>query len=736
MNPQTFAGSFFRRAADVLDAAAGAWTGASFDQLKSWILRPDMRDPARVSNPYEQVSWVFAGVQPIINTMAGFPCTIFAGGSDQALTNGAAYELLDRPQPHETCSMMIERLVAYYVLTGEAHLIYQDMAGRPTSIGSEIKRLAVVGYNQMQPLRGANGELLAWRYTPIGGSRSVTILPDEVGTLKLFNPRDPIRGLSKLKAATLGIAQDYNSSLYNIAALRNGGSPGGIVSFPERSLTPEQRALRRREIEARHGGAENANRVMVLEGGATWQQVAMSNVDLSMIDLQKLGREGILAALGTPPVVAGLFDAAHYNVAPAAQAIFVRHTLMPIARQIQNLFNVVILPLVQQGARLQIDMSGHPALQEIEWSKIDTFNKMLSNGVPYNEASTFLGLKIKPQKWGDTSLLQSGLLPAKDVVEGTVFSVPELPVPNDDDDEDQDDDPAEQEERDEEAAALERYYANRSVQRDERRAIEEVTPSIRSRYAAHFRRQSVQMVRNLRRVAKQEKLGEQSSSYTWTKAANDAERIARKVLLDLGREQSRLRDLVRGYWTPTAQEAVLAELERFGIEGEQAKRIVSKLRGGRLWALILRRQQSKVANIELVTRARIVRTLRQGIDSGETVTQLAERIQHVMNSSRGRALNIARTEAGSAVTTGRFLGMESAGVDGKGWIPGANTRPTHDEAGRDYNPRSSPIPIDRAFSVGADKLMYPRDPRGSAAEVVNCNCTLVPVRLKRRKAAA
>jgi len=35
--------------------------------------------------------------------------------------------------------------------------------------------------------------------------------------------------------------------------------------------------------------------------------------------------------------------------------------------------------------------------------------------------------------------------------------------------------------------------------------------------------------------------------------------------------------------------------------------------------------------------------------------------------------------------------------------------------------------MDEPFTVGVDSLMYPGDPMGSAAEIINCECDELPV---------
>jgi len=49
----------------------------------------------------------------------------------------------------------------------------------------------------------------------------------------------------------------------------------------------------------------------------------------------------------------------------------------------------------------------------------------------------------------------------------------------------------------------------------------------------------------------------------------------------------------------------------------------------------------------------------------------------------------------------------------------SRVRPSHRAAGR-----ARPIPVSQLFAVGADRLRYPGDPRGSAGETINCRCRM------------
>jgi hypothetical protein len=55
-------------------------------------------------------------------------------------------------------------------------------------------------------------------------------------------------------------------------------------------------------------------------------------------------------------------------------------------------------------------------------------------------------------------------------------------------------------------------------------------------------------------------------------------------------------------------------------------------------------------------------------------------------------------------------------------------RDAHREAGERYGLKGEPgpIPVSKPFVVDGEELMFPRDPQGSAGNVINCRCVSVP----------
>ncbi len=107
-----------------------------------------------------------------------------------------------------------------------------------------------------------------------------------------------------------------------------------------------------------------------------------------------------------------------------------------------------------------------------------------------------------------------------------------------------------------------------------------------------------------------------------------------------------------------------------------------------------------------------------GLDSDK---ELIPKGVSVFDFNRARAMRIARTQTAGAVGSGRHYGMKSAGVELKTWLSSRDkeVRDAHREAETKY---AEGIPLEQPFEVDGEMLMYPGDPSGSAANIINCRC--------------
>lgn len=135
-------------------------------------------------------------------------------------------------------------------------------------------------------------------------------------------------------------------------------------------------------------------------------------------------------------------------------------------------------------------------------------------------------------------------------------------------------------------------------------------------------------------------------------------------------------------------------------------------------------REKKIVGINQTTFETLRESLQQGIEGGESMELLADRVRAVFNEiSDRRADVIALTETNTAMNVGRHEGMVTAGIELKSWKTSnlEGVRPTHMAA---EAASAGGIPIAERFSNG---LRFPGDPEGPASEVINCRCFAYPV---------
>ena len=133
-------------------------------------------------------------------------------------------------------------------------------------------------------------------------------------------------------------------------------------------------------------------------------------------------------------------------------------------------------------------------------------------------------------------------------------------------------------------------------------------------------------------------------------------------------------------------------------------------------------EKDKVWNAKLINAQ-----LLQGIMQGESIPEMAKRMQTVANSDLAGATRTARTMHTAAQNAGRQSGYNRAAQQGiifeKTWISARQinvTRDTH------YALHGTTVPYNEMFVTDADnELEFPGDWRAPGEEVYNCRCTMI-----------
>lgn len=135
-----------------------------------------------------------------------------------------------------------------------------------------------------------------------------------------------------------------------------------------------------------------------------------------------------------------------------------------------------------------------------------------------------------------------------------------------------------------------------------------------------------------------------------------------------------------------------------------------------------------ITDISLKTKARINAQIAQVLIGTQPITDAIAAVDTLLGgSARRRAQTILYTELGRINSAAAQSAMEDAvqrlpGLK-KRWVGSGKKHPRHEHVAAHGQVRA----VHESFDVGGEKLLYPRDPRGSARNTINCGCRHIPV---------
>ncbi len=279
--------------------------------------------------------------------------------------------LLERPNPHQSGTELLEASYAYLQTAGNAYLRAAVSEGR-------VSGLFGLRPDRVQVVVGSDGYAAAYAYT--AGGRTETLRQDAepvrtVLHMALFHPLDDHYGLAPLEAAQQSLDLHNAAAKWNKALLDNSARPSGALVYSAGSgrLTDEQFKRLKEELETAFQGSANAGRPLVLEGGLDWKSLGISPKDMDFIEAKHTAAREIALAFGVPPMLLGIpGDNTYSNLAEANRALW-RQTIVPLVRRVASDLSFWLAPGFGGKVRLVPDLESVEALAEDQasrWARI------------------------------------------------------------------------------------------------------------------------------------------------------------------------------------------------------------------------------------------------------------------------------------------------------------------------------------------------------------------------------
>ncbi len=520
---------------------------------------------------------------------------------------------------------------------------------------------------------------------------------------RFIDPGSDVLGLSPLQAVSRVVDTDNAAIDWNYAALQNQARPPGALSAPD-TLDDAQYARLKEQIAEQMSGPKNARIPLLLEGGLEWQQHGFNPTEMDFLKGREVNAIEICEAFGVRPEWLGRIPGKFENVRQARRITW-EDTIIPYLVDIKGTMNLQLAPILGENLLFDYDLSRTPAVLEARGELVKQAKVLWGMGVPFNQVNEQLGLGFEPVPGGDMGYLPAMLLP----IEGTdgeesQQAVAALPAAKP-------------------RPALAAGTAPRAFPRPRvpagSRVLNLDTEERKERYWRAFERQRLRWERGARLKIK--------------------ERFAAELKVLLEQLEAGVHDLSMAIedqlpaWDQLLSAVWQGVFEQFGAEtaealGMEVKRGAPPSSLRTVWDPWPEEAQNFVAQsvgehiteISETTKLAVRKEIAEGLAALEDTPKIAKRLQGLYEGfGRNRSYVIARTEVGGAANYGTHQAAEQSGVvETHTWVSSRDDRVRDSHAAID----GETVPLKERYSNG---LLFPSDPAGAAADVVNCRCVEV-----------
>lgn len=577
---------------------------------------------------------------------------------------------------------------------------------------------------------------------PLGNISGQTISIDieDMVWMKEPNPINPYgRGRGRSECVADEMETDEYASKYQKKFFYNDATPPFVVTAPGASES-EVIKLKQRWLE-KHQGWANARIPAFFPFDAKVIPLSPTPREMDMNESRKFLRDIVSQHHMIPPEIKGIIENSNRATIDSSYYLYAKNVLTPRLKRFQSMMNRQIVPLYDPNLVLMFDN----VIPEDEDRKTQRVTIGMSSGtMKVNEARSLLGLE--ETKDGDCYLRPFNLVPVtpgngdKPMEDSGTGNKPnpkeEEPKPK----EDLGDSDAN------EAKITQttiHYHTYTEKDNDSWGTVSDhskLSTSKRSYWKAMSKEQRLMAWKNFDRISqaieKEFRLLVREISKEQQAEFMDEFYSLKELQLSATKEISlaKLLNMINNFFAVSRSVALFQRFYPQWVEGMKAgAQIAGSYLGfapsfDLLNPLFERHLKNygldQAKDINDTTKEKLRETLSEGVNQGEDMGQLARRVKDTWsNLGDGRAKVIARTETMSTVNGGQFITYKNEGVKGKEWLSTQDdrTRDAHRDADGQVRP------IDDDFDVMDEKLSYPGDPKGSASNVIQCRCTILPV---------
>lgn len=357
---------------------------------------------------YQQNVTVFRCVQIIAMACSAIPFLLYRKKEEgtEEIEIHPLLSLIKRPNNSMGQAKFIETAISNLLISGNS-FVY---GAGPDDLNKPPLKLYTLRPDCVSIKEGALLDEVEY-YEYYDEKRKIVIPPERMLHLKLYNPLNNWYGMSPLIAAALNVDHKNTGVTWNYQLIKNGARPQGALATDQTLSDAQYNNLKAMLDE--HSGSAKVGRPLLLEGGLHWEELSINPKDMDWLSGIKLDTREIAIAFGVPPQLVGDNENMTYSNYQEARKALYQETAIPLMKWIRDELNVWLTPKYgDQSLFLDINTDDIDVLQEDREKAWERVGKAVDRGIlDRNEARDALGYERKPDKEMDTIYLPFSLAP-------------------------------------------------------------------------------------------------------------------------------------------------------------------------------------------------------------------------------------------------------------------------------------------------------------------------------------
>lgn len=361
-----------------------------------------------------QVTAVFACVRVLAESIAQLPLHVMRsdGRRREKATDSPVYRLLySRPNRRQTSFEWREQMQTHLALRGNAYsLIRWTQVGQVDElIPLHPDRMEVMLLDDDMMPDVPHTSRIGYLYRDERGRR-YRILDDEILHLR-FMTTDGIIGVSPITWGARAVELSLQAEKHGLSWWKNAAKPGGVIKMPQGEFLDEEAHRRMKQSWRAAHTSDDLYTVAILEGGAEWQPMGISNEDSEWLDSRRFQISEIARIFRLPPhmIFSAIEHGNTYANIEQSDLDYVKHSLLPwIRRWEQSLDRAVIrddnlYAKFNVDGLLRADMASRASFYQTLWG----MGVLSPNEIREKE-------DLDPVDGGDERFIPSGVSPLGD----------------------------------------------------------------------------------------------------------------------------------------------------------------------------------------------------------------------------------------------------------------------------------------------------------------------------------